>query len=145
MTTNSASSTPQYEPHESPRPLEALGLGVQSALLVIAPIALFPIVLLNSVGGSDPDIAWAVFAMLAVNGAATILHALRFDPVGSGMLVITYPSPTAIPFCIIALEEGGASTLAALIVTSGPVPDCGLDAAVPSQACRHSRVQRARY
>ncbi len=119
MTTNSASSTPQYEPHESPGPLESLGLGVQSALLVIAPIALFPIVMVNAVGGSDQEVAWAVFAMLAVNGAATILHALRIAPVGSGLLVITYPSPTAIPFCVIALEEGGASTLAALIVTSG--------------------------
>ncbi len=119
MTTKPASTTPRYEPHERPPPLEALGLGVQSALLVIAPIALFPIVLVNAVGGSDPDIAWAVFAMLAVNGAATLLQAFRAGPVGSGMLVITYPSPTAIPFCIIALEEGGAATLAALIVTSG--------------------------
>ena len=119
MTTKPASSTPQYEPHESPRPLEALGLGLQSALLVIAPIALFPIVLVNAVGGSDPDIAWAVFAMLAVNGAVTVVQALRAGPVGSGLLVIPYPSPTAIPFCIIALEQGGASTLAALIVTSG--------------------------
>ena len=119
MATNSASSTPQYEPHESPRPLEALGLGVQSALLVIAPIALFPIVLVNAVGGSDQEVAWAVFAMLVANGAATILHALRIAPVASGLLIITYPSPTAIPFCVIALQEGGASTLAALIVTSG--------------------------
>ena len=119
MTTKPAPATPQYEPHESPRPLEALGLGVQSALLVIAPIALFPIVLVNAVGGSDQEVAWAVFAMLAVNGAATILQAFRIGPVGSGLFVITYPSPTAIPFCIIALDEGGASTLAALIVTSG--------------------------
>ncbi len=119
MTTKPASSTLRYEPHENPPPLDALGLGVQSALLVIAPIALFPIVLVNAVGGSDPDIAWAVFAMLIVNGAATILQALRIGPVGSGLFVVTYPSPTALPFCIIALEQGGASTLAALIVTSG--------------------------
>ena len=119
MSTKPASSAPRYEPHERPPPLEALGLGVQSALLVIAPIALFPIVLVNAVGGSDPDIAWAVFAMLAVNGAATILQAFRAGPVGTGLQVITYPSPTAIPFCILALEVGGAATLAALIVTSG--------------------------
>ena len=118
MTTKPASSTLHYEPQENPPLLDALGLGVQSALLVIAPIALFPIVLVNAVGGSDPDIAWAVFAMLIVNGAATMLQALRIGPVGSGLFVITYPSPTAIPFCIIALEQGGASTLAALIVVT---------------------------
>ena len=69
--------------------------------------------------GSDPDLAWAVFAMLASNGAATILQSFRASPGGSGRLVIAYPSPTAILFCIIALQEGGAATLAALIVTSG--------------------------
>ncbi len=115
---NPASSTPRYEPHERPPPLEALGLGVQSALLVIAPIALFPIVLVQAVDGSDAELGWAVFAMLAINGAATILQAFRAGPAGSGLLVIPYPSPTAIPFCIIALEEGGAATLAALIVVS---------------------------
>ena len=118
MTTTSASLTPQYEPDESPPRLEALGLGIQSALLVVAPIALFPIVLINAVDGSDASVAWAVFAMLVVNGAVTILQSFRIGPIGSGMLVIPYPSPTAIPFCIIALEEGGAATLAALIVTS---------------------------
>lgn len=110
---------PRYEPHERPPPLTALGLGVQSALLVIAPIALFPIVLMQAVGGSDADIEWAVFAMLIVNGAITILQAFRIGPVGSGLLIIPYPSPTAIPFCIIALEEGGTATLAALILASG--------------------------
>ena len=119
MSTKPASSTPQYEPHESPPTLAAIGLGAQLALLVIAPIALFPIVLVQAVGGSDADLAWAVFAMLFVNGAATVVQALRVGPVGSGLLVITYPSPTAIPFCIIALQEGGAGTLAALIIVSG--------------------------
>ena len=118
MSTKPGTPTPQYEPHERPPPLTTLSLGVQSALLVIAPIALFPIVLVQAVGGSDADLAWAVFAMLFVNGAATILQAFRVGPVGSGLLVITYPSPTAIPFCIIALQEGGPTTLAALIVVS---------------------------
>ena len=119
MSTEPASLAPQYEPHERPPPLVALGLGVQSALLVIAPIALFPIVLVHAAGGSAQELAWGVFAMLVANGAATILQAFRAGPVGSGMLVITYPSPTAIPFCIIALDQGGAATLAALIVVSG--------------------------
>ena len=100
MTTSSASSTPQYEPHESPPRFEALGLGLQSALLVVAPIALFPIVLFNAVGGSATEVAWAVFAMSVANGGVTILQAFRVGPMGAGLLVIPYPSPTAIPFCI---------------------------------------------
>ena len=110
---------PEYEAEESPPPLTALALGAQSAALVVAPIALFPIVLFQAVEGSESELAWAVFTMLAVNGVATVLQALRFGTLGSGLLVINYPSPTAIPFCIIALEEGGAGTLAALILVSG--------------------------
>ena len=119
MTAGQATSTLRYEPHERPPQLEALGLGLQSALLVIAPMALFPIILVQAAGGTALELQWAVFAMLAVNGAATILQAFRVGPVGSGLLVINYPSPTAIPFCIIALQQGGASTLAALIIVSG--------------------------
>ncbi len=110
---------PEYEAEESPAPLTTLALGAQSAALVVAPIALFPIVLFQAVEGSESELAWAVFAMLAVNGVTTVLQALRFGTLGAGLLVINYPSPTAIPFCIIALEEGGAGTLAALIVASG--------------------------
>ncbi len=110
---------PEYEAEESPPQLTALALGAQSAALVAAPIALFPIVLFQAVEGSETELAWAVFAMLAVNGVTTVLQSLRFGTLGSGLLVISYPSPTAIPFCIIALEEGGAGTLAALILASG--------------------------
>ena len=110
---------PEYEAEESPPPLTALALGAQSAALVVAPIALFPIVLFQAVEGSESELAWAVFAMLAVNGVTTVLQALRYGTLGSGLLVINYPSPTAIPFCIIALQEGGSGTLAALILASG--------------------------
>ncbi len=118
MTARPASLSPQYEPHETPPPLLALGLGLQSALLSVTPIVLFPIILMRAVGGSDSEIAWVVFAMLAVNGAAVMLQALRVGPIGSGLIVVTYPSSISIPFCIIALEEGGPSTLSALVVVS---------------------------
>ena len=119
MTTREASSFPRYEADEIPALPVALGLGVQSAILAITPIALFPIVLAQSVGASDEFSDWAVFAMLVVNGATTIAQAYRFGPIGSGMLIVSYPSPTTIPFCIVALQQGGPTTLAALIVVYG--------------------------
>ena len=96
-----------------------MGLSAQTALLIIAPAAVLPIVLVQAVDGSDAELAWGVFAMLTITGAFTVLQSYRMGPFGSGMLVHAYPSPTAIPFCILALEEGGASTLASLIVVSG--------------------------
>ncbi len=119
MRSSEASSFPRYEINETPGGRDAVGLGVQSALLAIAPIALFPIVLAQSTDTSKAFSDWAVFAMLVVNGAGTILQAFRLGPVGSGLFVVPYPSPTTIPFCIIAIQVGGLATLAALIVVSG--------------------------
>ena len=118
MTARPAPLSPQFEPHETPPAPLALGLGLQSAMLSVTPIVLFPIVLVQAVGGDDSQKAWAVFAMLAVNGATIMLQALRVGPFGSGLIVVTIPSSIAIPFCVIALEEGGPSTLAALVVVS---------------------------
>ena len=119
MTARLVSQSPQYEPHERPPTLLALGLGFQSTLLSITPIVLFPIILAQSAGVSASGLSWAVFAMLVVNGLTVILHAVRIGPVGSGLIVGTYPSAIAIPFCIIALQQGGPSTLAALVIVSG--------------------------
>ena len=119
MSAKEAPLFPQYEVEEKPAPLIALGLGVQSALLAITPIALFPIILAQAVGSSDEFSAWAVFAMLVVNGAITILQAYRIGPIGSGMIIVPYPSPTTIPFCILAIQSGGIGTLAALVLVSG--------------------------
>lgn len=119
MASRPASSNLQYEADERPPLPATVGQSVQTALLVIAPVAVFPLVLVQAVGGSEAEVAWGVFSMLVVTGAVTVLQAYRIGPFGAGMLVIAYPSPTAIPFCILALEEGGTSTLASLIIVSG--------------------------
>ena len=115
----STSNSPRYEPHEGPPPLLALGLGVQSALLIVTPIVLFPLILVQSAGADAAFVSWAVFAMLVVNGAATMLQAVRAGPVGCGLMVVTYPSSIAIPFCVVALVEGGPAVLATLILVTG--------------------------
>ena len=118
MTTEAASSFPRYEADERPSTVVTLSLGVQSALLAAAPIALIPILLAQAADSSEAFAAWAVFAMLVVNGAATIVQAFRAGPLGSGLFIVPYPSPTTIPFCILALQEGGTGTLAALVLVS---------------------------
>ena len=57
--------------------------------------------------------------MMVVNGATTMLQSRRIGPIGSGLIVVTYPAAIAIPFCVIALREGGPATMAALVVVSG--------------------------
>ena len=119
MTSPGAPSFPQHEADEIPAPPVALGLGVQSALLAVVPVALFPIVLAQSVNGTDEFSDWAVFAMLALTGAATIVQACRFGPIGAGLVIVPYPAPAVLPFCILAIQQGGTATLAALLVVYG--------------------------
>lgn len=117
--TSRADASPRYEPHEKPPALLALGLGLQSALLIVTPIVLFPLILVQSAAVDASVVSWAAFAMLLVNGIAIMLQAVRIGPVGCGLMVVTYPSSTAIPFCVVALVEGGPAVLATLILFSG--------------------------
>ena len=119
MTSREVAALPRYEADETPAPLSTLGLGVQSALLTVTPVVLFPIILAQSVGAPDAFADWAVFAMLVVCGAATVVLSCRLGHVGSGMIVVPYPSPSALPFCILALQQGGTDTLAGLLVAYG--------------------------
>lgn len=93
----------------------ALGLALQLALQVIPPIVLFPLIMFQAIGGSEADFLWAAFSMLLVNGLTAILQTLRWGPAGSGLIAVTYPSITAMPFCILALERGGPAVLSALL------------------------------
>lgn len=74
--------------------------------------------MIQAIGGDESDFLWAVFGMLVVNGVTMALQTARVGPVGSGLIVATYPSAIAIPFCIIALQKGGPAALLALMVVS---------------------------
>ena len=76
MASRPATSTLQYEAHETPPLPVTVGLSVQTTLLVIAPAAVFPIVLVQAVDGSAAEVAWGVFAMLTVTGAVTAIAGL---------------------------------------------------------------------
>ena len=119
MASSTTPPSPRYEADETPAPLITLGLGVQSALLTVTPVVLFPLILAQSVGASDAFADWAVFAMLVVCGAAIVVLSCRLGPVGSGMIVVPYPAPNLLPFCILALQQGGTDTLAGLLVAYG--------------------------
>ena len=118
MTAGPTSSNPRYEPYERPTAIVALGFGLQSALLEIAPMVLYPLIVVHGARGSNSDAAWMIFVALAVSGAATLLQTVRIGPIGSGYILTAIPAATAIPFCILALLQGGPSTLTALVIVS---------------------------
>ena len=109
----------RYEPHERPPLVTALGLALQGALLSVPPMVLFPLLVVQVAGGPDSQAAWLVFISLAATGFTVILQTMRLGRVGSGCHLAACPSTVAVPFCALALMEGGPKTLAALVLVSG--------------------------
>ena len=72
----------------------------------------------RAAGESDAYLSWATFTALAVSGAGMILHALRFRHLGSGRLIVSNFNIPFLAVCALAIEAGGPSLLASLIVAS---------------------------
>ena len=110
--------TVRYEPEENPPHIVAAGAGVQAALSIIAGIVLGVVIIVRAAGESDGYLAWAVFAALLVSGIATVLQAVRVWRIGSGHVLMMGTSGAFIAVCVVALAEGGPSTMASLVVVS---------------------------
>lgn len=109
----------RYGLDERPPPLAALGLGAQGALLNVPPMVLYPLIAVQLAGGGSALADWMVFISLVATGVTMVLQTMRVGIVGSGCHLSSVPSAVAIPFCALALAEGGPKTLAALVSLSG--------------------------
>ena len=112
----------RYQPDENPPAALALGLGLQIAVLSVAAVILIPTVVMRTAGVSEAYLSWAVFASVAVSGAATMLQAIRAGRIGTGHMLVMGTSGAFIALCISAVEEGGPALLATLVVISSLMP-----------------------
>lgn len=100
-----------------PLPL-ALGLGLQLTALIIAIPILIPTVVMRAAGASEAYLSWAVFAAVAICGAATILQANRIGRIGGGYVIVMSSSAAFIGLAIDTIQIGGAALLVTLVVVS---------------------------
>ncbi len=112
----------RFQPDETPAAALSLGLGLQIVILSLAGIILIPTIVMRAGGASENYLSWAVFATVAICGAATILHAIRIWRIGTGYLVVMGPTGVYIAVCITAVSEGGPSLMATLVVVSSVLP-----------------------
>ena len=63
-----------------------------------------------------------MFGAVAVSGVCTALQAVRLSRVGAGYLLFMGPAGAFIGVCVSALNEGGPTLLATLVVASSLVP-----------------------
>ena len=108
----------RYEPDERCPPLVAVGVGIQGALLALAPLVVVAAISGVAAGQDERQLTWTVVAALIVGGIGTILQAARLGRVGLGHIMIMGVTPNYIAVSVLALAEGGPSTLASLLVLS---------------------------
>ena len=108
----------RYEPDaECPRTV-----AISSALQILLPnsislVTLVTLVVLAS-GESEDYLQWVVIMALAVTGLSMIVQALRFQRIGSGRLIVANFNVPFLAVSALALQIGGPSLLASLIVAS---------------------------
>ena len=108
----------RYQPDERVPAALGLGLGLQLTVLTVALPILIPTVVMRAAGASETYLSWAVFAAVAVCGAATALQAVRYGRIGCNHVLVMSSSAAFIWLCIEAMEKSGPALLATLIVIS---------------------------
>ena len=115
---SSSDSNLRYQADETPPVAVAVGLGLQLAALSVSATILITTLIMRAAGQSEAYLAWAVFAAVAIGGAATMLQAFRFARIGMGHVLMMGSSAAFIAVSIEALDRGGPATLATLVVVS---------------------------
>lgn len=108
----------RYEPEDRPPALVTAGVGLQAAMTIIAPVALTVVIVARIAGQPESYVSWGVVAALMVSGVATILQAVRLGRIGSGHVLAMGTSGAFIAVCVAALDAGGPSLMASLVVVS---------------------------
>lgn len=108
----------RYEPSDSCPPLVAIAVGAQGVMANILGIVLIVAITARAGGQGDSYLSWAVFAALIISGTLTALQATRIGRFGAGHVLLMGVTTNFVAISVLALNEGGPSLLASLVVVS---------------------------
>ena len=115
---SSRGACPRYQVDERPPTGLTLGLGLQLAVISVTAPILIPTVVMRAAGAAEAHLNWAVFAAIAISGAATVLQTVRYGRIGAGNVLVMGSSGAFIAICITALTDSGPAVLATLVVAA---------------------------
>lgn len=108
----------RYEADDRPSLPLTLGLGLQSTAINLAGLIAKPIILVTAAGASAAYLGWAVTTAILVSGISTIIQARRFGRLGAGYILVMGSTSAFLAISVTAMEIGGPSLLATLIIMS---------------------------
>ncbi len=118
MAATASNENVRFEPDEIPPTPIAIGAGLQSAMVIVAPVVLTVVIVARVADQPAEYLTWGVFAALLICGITTVVQAVRVGPIGSGHVLIMGTSGAFIAVCVAALTEGGPALMATLVVVS---------------------------
>ncbi len=87
-------------------------------MVIVAPVVLTVVIVARIAEQPESYLSWAVFAALLISGVTTVLQAVRVGRIGAGHVLVMGTSGAFNAVCVVALMEGGPSTMVSLIVVS---------------------------
>ena len=116
MATRAAEQPIQYEPEEAAPPQVALLVGLQGAVVLLAPTVINVVVGFRVAGLGDTWLVWGVFAALLITAAVTALQGYQIARFGSGHIVLTCAAGLFIGNLVAANDSAGPATYATLLI-----------------------------
>ena len=110
--------TLRYEPGEDCPPSVAAATALQIFIPNTIGLIMLAALVVRASGEHDVYMDWVIFAALVVTGASMVLHSFRFRYLGAGRLIVTNFNVPFLAVCALALQAGGPSLLASLLVAS---------------------------
>lgn len=118
MASSATNPNIRYEPDDKCPATANFTTAIQGILFVLAPTILVVAITVRSAGQDESFLAWAAFATLIIVGGVVALQAAKIGRIGGGHFIVCGVTPNYIAIAIIALDEGGPSMLASLMVIS---------------------------
>jgi len=107
-----------YDVDENPGIGPLIILGIQH-IFVLTIAFVFPIIIIDAIGGKSDDARHLISMAMLVTGAATILQGLNRGPVGSGYLCPLVNGPAFLSASILAGKVGGLSLIFGMTFIGG--------------------------
>ena len=119
MTNTGPDHAVSYEPPDTPPLGHTIKIAIQLSILVIVRLSLLPLLAVQLAGHTDATAFRAIAVSSGIGGAIMLLLTCQTGRYGAKNLYVIAIDAASLPFCILAMANGGLTALAALVMVSG--------------------------
>ena len=98
-----------------------LGVAFQGVVIMVTNTITVGTAYLLAFDSGEGYLSWAIFGAMLIGGTVTALQAARLGRLGAGHILMMGPGVPFLAVCVLAVDEGGLSVMANLVVASSLV------------------------